>query len=85
VFDKTGTLTYGRPEGQRVLPADGSGAEVLIDAVATAVVRSEHPLGCAILEYVRSQKREIGAGSSRCSPAPDHIKKPVRLGGELAK
>jgi Cd2+/Zn2+-exporting ATPase/Cu+-exporting ATPase len=49
VFDKTGTLTFGVPEVSRVLPAPGVRDEELLEAAATAEVRSEHPLGKAIL------------------------------------
>jgi heavy metal translocating P-type ATPase len=59
VLDKTGTLTYGRPEVQRVLPAADSTSEELLDAAATAELRSEHPLGKAVVAYVRSQGRSI--------------------------
>jgi Cd2+/Zn2+-exporting ATPase/Cu+-exporting ATPase len=49
VFDKTGTLTFGTPEVARVLPAAGVREEELLEAAATAEVRSEHPLAKAIL------------------------------------
>lgn len=59
VLDKTGTLTYGRPEVQAVLPVDGVSATALLDAAATAEVRSEHPLGKAILSRVKTEGREV--------------------------
>ena len=59
VMDKTGTLTFGRPEVQQVVPAAGVSADILLDAAATAEVRSEHPLGQAIVSYVRGQSRAI--------------------------
>jgi heavy metal translocating P-type ATPase len=59
VLDKTGTLTFGRPEIQRVVPADGVGIEKILDAAASAELRSEHPLGKAIVSYVRASKRPI--------------------------
>jgi len=59
VLDKTGTLTFGRPEVQQLLPAPGIAGEVLLDAAATAELRSEHPLGQAILAYARRQGRPI--------------------------
>jgi heavy metal translocating P-type ATPase len=49
VFDKTGTLTFGAPEVSRVLPAPGVRDDEILLAAATAEVRSEHPLGKAIL------------------------------------
>lgn len=56
-FDKTGTLTFGRP---RVVAVEVAGAEAeagavsedrLVELVAAAEARSEHPLGRAISEY----------------------------------
>lgn len=59
VLDKTGTLTYGRPEVQQLMPSVGTTAGELLDAAATAEVRSEHPLGKAILAYARHQGRAV--------------------------
>lgn len=59
VLDKTGTLTFGRPEVQAVTPAAGVEADALIDAAATAELRSEHPLGKAILTYAQKQGRTV--------------------------
>ena len=51
VLDKTGTLTFGRAEVRTVLPAsDGTEKEVL-ETAAAAEMRSEHPLGKAIVAY----------------------------------
>src|SRR6516164_7418828 len=55
VIDKTGTLTFGRPEVQRVVPVAGVSAEQVLDAAASAELRSEHPLGKAIVAHVRAQ------------------------------
>ena len=55
VIDKTGTLTFGRPEVQRVVPVAGVSAEQVLDAAASAELRSEHPLGKAIVAHVRPQ------------------------------
>lgn len=55
VVDKTGTLTFGRPEVQQVLPVEGMDAAVLLDVAATAEIRSEHPLGKAIVAYAQEQ------------------------------
>src|SRR6266851_2437284 len=49
VLDKTGTLTFGRPETQRVFPLDGVSEAELLTAAASAELRSEHPLGKAIV------------------------------------
>jgi len=56
VLDKTGTLTFGRTEVQDVQPAPDVSAKALIEAVASAEIRSEHPLGKAIVAYA------VGAG-----------------------
>ncbi|MGH6740244.1 MAG: heavy metal translocating P-type ATPase [Bradyrhizobium sp.] len=55
VLDKTGTLTFGKPEVQRVVPASGATAEEVLAAAAAAELRSEHPLGKAIVVYARKQ------------------------------
>jgi len=59
VLDKTGTLTFGRPEVENLVPVAGVGEEDLLDAAATAEVRSEHPLGKAIVDYARKRGRVI--------------------------
>jgi Cd2+/Zn2+-exporting ATPase/Cu+-exporting ATPase len=59
VIDKTGTLTFGRPEVQRIVSTEGVGTEEILDAAASAELRSEHPLGKAIVSYVRAQGRPI--------------------------
>jgi heavy metal translocating P-type ATPase len=53
VFDKTGTLTFGRPEVQRMVPAAGVTTEALLAAAVAAEMRSEHPLGKAIVAHAR--------------------------------
>jgi heavy metal translocating P-type ATPase len=57
VLDKTGTLTVGRPEVEAILPAPGVSAEAVLDAAASAELRSEHPLGQAIVAHARLQAR----------------------------
>jgi Cd2+/Zn2+-exporting ATPase/Cu+-exporting ATPase len=59
VLDKTGTLTYGRPEVQRVVTAEDATPEAVLDAAASAELRSEHPLGRAIVSFARAQGRSI--------------------------
>jgi len=59
ILDKTGTLTFGRPEVQTVNAAPGTSSEDLLDAAAAAEVRSEHPLGKAIVGFARKQGRAI--------------------------
>jgi Cd2+/Zn2+-exporting ATPase/Cu+-exporting ATPase len=58
VLDKTGTLTYGRPEVRAVVPAGVPAAQVL-DAAASAELRSEHPLGKTIVAYAKALGRTL--------------------------
>ncbi len=59
VLDKTGTLTFGRPEVQKLLPAANQSHERLLDAAASAELRSEHPLGRAIVAHARALGRTL--------------------------
>jgi heavy metal translocating P-type ATPase len=59
VLDKTGTLTYGRPEIRSITPVPGADERLLLDAAASAELRSEHPLGKTIVEYARSAGRSL--------------------------
>ncbi len=59
ILDKTGTLTFGRPEVQKIAPAPGVSSETVLDAAAASELRSEHPLGQAIVSYARAQGRTI--------------------------
>jgi heavy metal translocating P-type ATPase len=54
VLDKTGTLTYGRPEVRALLPAAGVDGTALLDAAASAELRSEHPLGKTIVAHAQA-------------------------------
>jgi Cu+-exporting ATPase len=51
VLDKTGTLTFGRMEVQSVTPVAGVSEADVVEAAASAEMRSEHPLGKAIVAY----------------------------------
>jgi heavy metal translocating P-type ATPase len=51
VFDKTGTLTLGHAEVQAVLPAPAATEHDLVETAASAEIRSEHPLGKAIVAH----------------------------------
>ena len=57
VLDKTGTLTYGQPELRTLVPVAGEEGTVLLDAAASAELRSEHPLGKTIVAYAQAQGR----------------------------
>ena len=59
VLDKTGTLTFGKPEVQAILPVAGVSEEILLDATASAELRSEHPLGKTIVAYARARGRSL--------------------------
>lgn len=59
VLDKTGTLTFGRPEVRRILAVAGTSQEELLAAAATAELRSEHPLGKAIVACATGQGCEV--------------------------
>lgn len=55
-FDKTGTLTCGKLSVSDVLPfVETVNEEELLQIVASAEVRSEHPLGKAIVAHARAQ------------------------------
>jgi heavy metal translocating P-type ATPase len=54
VLDKTGTLTYGRPEVRALLPAAGVDGAALLEAAASAELRSEHPLGKTIVAHAQA-------------------------------
>jgi len=53
VFDKTGTLTEGKPLVHRLIPADGTRPETLLQITASAEQFSEHPFATAIRERAR--------------------------------
>ena len=82
VLDKTGTLTLGRPEVQRIVPAAGVAEAAVLAAAASAELRSEHPLGKAIVAYARRKAGEIAEPSAlhlhprprhRCQRSIDHV------------
>ena len=55
VLDKTGTLTFGRTEVQAVVPTTGVSEVEVLDAAASAEMRSEHPLGKAIVNLASAK------------------------------
>jgi Cu+-exporting ATPase len=54
-FDKTGTLTVGRPEVTDVLVCADFGEDETLRLIASAELRSEHPLAGAVLEAARTK------------------------------
>ncbi|WP_225870279.1 heavy metal translocating P-type ATPase [Corynebacterium silvaticum] len=60
VFDKTGTLTTGVPTVVEVVPSTSIDREDLLTLAGTAESYSEHPLGQAVVAYVRAQGLPIG-------------------------
>lgn len=52
-FDKTGTLTYGTPQVVEVYALDNWTTEGLYALAARAELRSEHPLGRAVVQSLR--------------------------------
>jgi heavy metal translocating P-type ATPase len=59
VLDKTGTLTHGQPEIRSLIPLGGADELALLDAAASAELRSEHPLGRTIVAHARSLGRAV--------------------------
>ena len=59
VLDKTGTLTFGCTEVQNVIPYAGISESEIIEAAASAEIRSEHPLGKAIVAYALAKNCRI--------------------------
>ena len=55
-FDKTGTLTQGRPALTEVVPYGSHSAATLLALAAAVEVRSEHPLGAAVVRAAEARK-----------------------------
>jgi heavy metal translocating P-type ATPase len=60
VLDKTGTLTFGRPEVKSVRAVSGVSEDEVLDVAAAVELRSEHPLGKAIVARAKAAGRTIG-------------------------
>ena len=54
-FDKTGTLTHGRLHVVDVLPVNGAAPSEVLRLAASLEMRSEHPIGKAIVSYAASE------------------------------
>ncbi len=59
-FDKTGTLTYGKLQVSDVIPFDSAlDDQTLLQLVASAEAKSEHPLGKAIVNFSKVQNTPL--------------------------
>ncbi|WP_148686793.1 heavy metal translocating P-type ATPase [Candidatus Nitrosocosmicus hydrocola] len=56
VFDKTGTLTKGRPEVTDIIPNNGYNEYYLLQMAASSEIKSEHPIGQAIVKKANEKK-----------------------------
>ena len=54
-FDKTGTLTYGRPRVVNVEGLDGATPSAVLTLAASLELRSEHPIGRAIVRRAEDE------------------------------
>jgi Cd2+/Zn2+-exporting ATPase len=61
-FDKTGTLTHGRVVVTDVVSVTGVSVERVIGAAAALELRSEHPIGRAIVSHAKSAGLAVAAG-----------------------
>jgi P-type Cu+ transporter len=81
VLDKTGTLTFGRLEVKTICAASGASQDEVLEVAAAVELRSEHPLGKAIVAHAKAAGRAIG-------DAYDFVYQPgrgvsARIGGDL--
>lgn len=58
-FDKTGTLTLGRPSVTAIVPANGMSENDVLRIVASAEMRSEHPLAQALVRETTKRGEPI--------------------------
>jgi Cu2+-exporting ATPase len=60
-LDKTGTITSGKPQVTDIITADGVSNDELMELAYALEVKSEHPLACAVTDYVKEKftKSEI--------------------------
>jgi heavy metal translocating P-type ATPase len=59
VLDKTGTLTFGLPKVQGIVALPGVTESEILDTAAAVEVRSEHPLGKAVVAHAKSSGRSV--------------------------
>jgi len=60
IVDKTGTLTEGRPRLTNIVPADGIVTNELLSLAAAVELRSEHPLGRAVVDAASEHSLSLG-------------------------
>jgi len=65
-FDKTGTLTYGRPKVTDIIAIEGVSEDELLRLVASAEIRSEHPIAQAIVKEAQARGLDV--------PEPDEFR-----------
>lgn len=58
-FDKTGTLTFGKLSVSNVISFTELSEQELLNITAAVELRSEHPLGKAIIDYAKEQNVEL--------------------------
>jgi Cd2+/Zn2+-exporting ATPase len=63
-FDKTGTLTRGELQVVDVAATDGVGSLEVLRLAASLELRSEHPIGRAIVERAQRDSLPLGAASA---------------------
>jgi len=63
-FDKTGTLTVGRPEVVDWVTCADIGEDEALRLIASAELRSEHPLAAAVVEHARAKSIDLPEPSS---------------------
>ncbi|MEP6695200.1 MAG: heavy metal translocating P-type ATPase [Chloroflexota bacterium] len=63
-FDKTGTLTVGRPEVVDWVTCADIGEDEALRLIASAELRSEHPLAAAVVEHARAKGLELAEPTS---------------------
>jgi Cu+-exporting ATPase len=80
VLDKTGTITSGEPRVTDIVPAGDLTEEQLLEAVASAEQRSEHPLAEAIVERARAAGLSVSDPESFDSLPGNGVK--AKVGGK---